>query len=167
MSRLYIKQQVFSWRDRFYVKDEDGQDRYYVEGEIFTLGKKLHVYDMAGNEVAFIQQEVWTLLPRFYVYVGGVQVAEIVKEFTLFRPQYRIDGPGWEVDGEFWGHDYTISEAGHPVVTIQKAWFTWGDSYELDVARKEDELRALATVLAIDCVMAQSAAAAAASSSSH
>ena len=34
--KLYIKQKVFSWGDKFTVKDEAGRDRYYVEGEIFT-----------------------------------------------------------------------------------------------------------------------------------
>ena len=41
--KLYIKQKVFSWGDKFTVKDATGRDRYYVEGEIFTFGKKLHV----------------------------------------------------------------------------------------------------------------------------
>ena len=46
--KLYIKQKVFSWGDKFTVKDSNGEDRYYVEGEIFSWGKKLHVYDMRG-----------------------------------------------------------------------------------------------------------------------
>lgn len=82
--KLYIKQKVFSWGDKFTVKDVNGEDRYFVEGEIFSWGKKLHVYDMCGNEVAFIQQKLFSFLPRYFVYVGDAQVAEIVKEFTFF-----------------------------------------------------------------------------------
>ena len=78
--KLYIKQKVFSWNDKFTVKDEYGKDRYTVEGEIFSFGKKLHVYDMAGNEVAFIQQKVFSFLPRYYVFVGDTQIAEIVRK---------------------------------------------------------------------------------------
>ena len=37
--KLYIKQKVFSWGDKFTVKDEAGRDRYYVEGEVFTFGR--------------------------------------------------------------------------------------------------------------------------------
>ena len=40
--KLYIKQKVFSWGDKFTVKDVNGEDRYFVEGEIFSWGKKLH-----------------------------------------------------------------------------------------------------------------------------
>lgn len=86
--KLYIKQKVFSWGDKFTVKDEAGRDRYYVEGEIFTFGRKLHVYDMSGREVAFIKQEVWSWMPRYYVFCGDRQVAEIKKEFTFLFPKY-------------------------------------------------------------------------------
>ena len=49
--KLYIKQKLWSWKDKFTVKDEYGEDRYTVEGEFFSLGRKLHVCDMAGREL--------------------------------------------------------------------------------------------------------------------
>ena len=153
--KLCIQQKVFSFRDRFYVTDEFGEERYYVEGEIFSLGKKLHVYDMQGREVAFIQQELLTFMPRFMVYVGEEQAAEIVKEFTFFRPSYRVDGPGWQVSGDFFAHEYEISDPVGPVVSISKEWFTWGDCYQLDISPSADQALALAVVLAIDCVLDQ------------
>lgn len=151
--KLYIKQKVFSWKDKFYVKDENGNDRYYIEGELFSLGKKLHIYDMNSNELAFIHQKVLSFLPRFFVFIGGIQVAEIVKEFTFFRNKYRIDGLGWDVDGDFMDHDYEITHMGRPIVSISKEWFTWGDSYMLDIADNVDPINALSVVLAIDCVI--------------
>lgn len=150
--KLYIKEKVFSWGDKFTVKDEYGHDRYIVEGEVFTWGKKLHVYDMMGREVAFIKQEVWSWLPRYYVFCGDRQVAEIKKEFTFFYPRYTIEGLGWEIDGSFLAHDYQITKSGRVIVTISKEWMTWGDSYELDIANPADEIVALAVVLTIDCV---------------
>ncbi len=150
--KLYIKEKVFSWGDKFTVKDQAGCDKYVVEGEVFSWGKKLHVYDMYGTEVAFIKQEVWSFLPRYYVFCGDRQVAEIKKEFTFFFPRYTIDGLGWEIDGEFMAHDYTITQNGRTIVTIAKEWMTWGDSYELDIANPADEIVALTVVLTIDCV---------------
>ena len=157
--KLYMKQKVFSWGDKFTVKDVYGQDKYYVEGEIFSWGKKLHVYDRNDREVAFIKQEVWSFLPRYYVYVGDREVAQIVKEFTFLFPRYRIDGLGWEIDGSFWEHDYEITQYGKPIVSIHKEWMTWGDCYELDISDQADEIIALAVVLTIDCVKAAQAAA--------
>ena len=158
--RLYIKEKVFSWGDKFTVKDASGADKYIVEGEVFSWGKKLHVYDMMGREVAFIKQEVWSWMPTYYVFCNGLQVAEIKKEFTFFFPKYSIEGLGWEIDGRFMAHDYEITKAGCTIVTISKEWMTWGDSYELDITDPADELVALAVVLTIDCVMEAQAAAA-------
>lgn len=159
--KLYIKQKVFSWGDKFTVKDAAGQDRYYVEGEVFTFGRKLRVYDMAGNERAFIKQEVWSWMPRYYVFCGGQQVAEIKKEFTFLFPKYTVEGLGWEIEGSFMAHDYQIRKNGNPIVSISKEWMTWGDSYQLDIADPRDEMLALAVVLTIDCVMAAQSSAAA------
>lgn len=151
--KLYIQQKVFSWNDKFFVKDENGNDRYYIEGEFLSWGKKLHVYDMSNREVAFVKQEVFTFMPRFHVLVNDVEVAEIVKEFTFLFPRYRIDGLGWEIDGDFFDHDYEITKNGEIIVSLSKEWFTWGDCYELNVSENADEVIALAVVLAIDCVI--------------
>ena len=150
--KLYIKEKVFSWGDKFTVKDEYGNDKYFVQGEVFSWGKKLHVYDMTGNEVAFIKQEVWSFLPRFYVFCNNVQVAEIKKEFSFIFPKYSVAGLGWEIEGRFMAHDYEIKKGSRTIVSISKEWMTWGDSYELDIANPEDEIVALAVVLTIDCV---------------
>jgi len=163
--KLYIKEKVFSWGDKFTVKDEYGNDKYFVQGEVFSWGKKLHVYDMTGNEVAFIKQEVWSFLPRFYVFCNNVQVAEIKKEFSFIFPKYSVAGLGWEIEGRFMAHDYEIKKGSRTIVSISKEWMTWGDSYELDIANPEDEIVSLAVVLTIDCVTEASAGASAAVSS--
>jgi len=157
--RLCIKQKVFSWTDKFTVKDEQGQDKYYVEGEFLSWGKKLHVYDMNGSEVAFIKQKVWSFLPRYFVFINDTQIAEIIKELSFLRPRYSIEGLGWEIEGSFWAHDYRITQNDLPIVAINKEWFTWGDCYTLDIADPNDEIIAMSVVLTIDCVMAAQAAA--------
>ena len=154
--KLYIQQKVFSWKDKFYVKDEYGNDRYYVEGELFSWGKKLHVYDMSGNEAAYIEQQLLTLLPRYNVYVNGLEMAEVVKEFSFLFPRYTVRGQGWtwNTEGSFMAHDYQVTCGEMPIVEIHKEWMTWGDCYELNIAHPVDELLALAVVLTIDCVIA-------------
>ena len=162
--KLYIKQKVFSWADHFSVRNEHEEDRYTVEGEVFSLGKKLHVKDMIGNEVAFIKEKVWSWLPRYEVYVRGELVGTIVKEFTFLKQRFHIEGSDWQMEGDFWGHDYKVTQNGRTIISIRKAWFTWGDSYELEIGEGVDELKALAMVLAIDCAAASAAAAAASTS---
>ena len=153
--KLVIEQRIFSWKDRFTVRDEGGDDRYYVEGELFSWGKKLHVCDTRGREVAYIEQEVLRFRPRYKVYAEGVLIGEVVKEFSFFLPRYTVEGAGWEVEGDFFAHDYTAYHQDRPVVHVAKEWFTWGDCYALHISDPADEIRALALVLAIDCAMEQ------------
>ena len=153
--KLFIKQKVFSWGDKFFVKDETEQDKYYVEGEVFSLGKKLHIKDMNGTEVAFIHQKVLSFMPRYFVFKNGEQVAEIVQKFRLFKPAYVVNGPGWFVEGNFSAHLYRVFKDEEPVINIEKIWFTWGDSYVLDIEESVDEVLALSVVLAIDAAVQQ------------
>ena len=150
--KLYIKEKLFTWGDKFTVKDEAGNDKYIVEGEIFSFGKKLHVYDTAGTEVAFIKQELFRFLPAYSVFCGDLQIAEIKKEFSFLFPRYSIKGLGWEIEGHFMAHEYRITKGSRPIVRISKEWMTWGDSYELDISDPADEIIALAVVLTIDCI---------------
>ncbi|MBQ7541168.1 MAG: LURP-one-related family protein [Clostridia bacterium] len=165
--KLYLKQKFFSWKDRAWVKDETGADRYYIEGKVFSIGKKLWIMTPSGEQIAFVRQKIPSFLPRFIVEIGGQEVAQITKKFTLFKPTYVIEGLGWEVQGDFFAHDYTVSEGMRTIIAIHKHWMSWGDSFELDIADGTDEVMALAVVLAIDAVMdAQQAASVSASSSS-
>ena len=153
--KLYIKQRVFSWRDRFTVKDESGNDRYSAVGEFISWGKKLHILDANGNEVAFIRQKVFSFMPRFFVEIGGRQICEIIKEFTFFKQSYRIAGLPWHLDGDIFAHEYTLGDnSGRQVMRMAKKWFTWGDSYELDIPDAQNELMCLCVALAVDCAMA-------------
>lgn len=151
--KLYIKQNIFSWRDRFAVYDDHGNDRFYVEGELFSLGKKLHVYDRSGAEVAYIKQELLNWLPKFTLYRNDGTTAQIRREFSFFHPRYAIDGPGWEATGGFWEHDYEITQGSRVIASIHKEWMSWGDSYEIDILDSVDPILALGIVLTIDFCM--------------
>lgn len=153
---LYVKQKVFSWGDKFTIYDENGNDMYYVEGEVFTLGKKLHVYDLAGNEVCFIHQKVFSFLPKYYINRNGIDIAQVIKQFTFLHQSYYTDGFDWTVEGDFFAHDYQIEDSGNIVARISKQWFTWGDAYEISIEHGYDDINVLAVVLVIDACLAAS-----------
>ncbi|MBR2283982.1 MAG: LURP-one-related family protein [Ruminococcus sp.] len=155
--KLFIRQKVFSWRSRFSVRDESGNDVYSAWGEIMTIGRKLHVEDSFGEEKLLIHQKVLTILPRYRIYCGGRFAAEIQRKLSLFRAKYDISGPqcpGWSVTGSVTNHNYSIMSDSGTVATVSKAWLSWGDSYEIDYTDPDDELLVLAAVLAIDCMNA-------------
>ncbi|MBQ7372404.1 MAG: LURP-one-related family protein [Blautia sp.] len=161
MKKLFMKQNIFSNLDKFTVKNEEEADRYQVHGDNLQIGgKKLHIEDMSGREMAMVQQKLLALMPKFFVFQNGEKVAEIKKKMALFKAKYIVEGPGWEVKGSILDHDYTITDGGREIIRLHKAWFSWGDSYEIDISDGTDEALALAVVLAIDCVQAAQAEAA-------
>ena len=149
--QLQIKQRVFAWGDTYDVYDQNGQPKYYVKAEIFTFGHQIHVYEKkSGREVGSIHQKLLTLLPQFEIVIGGQTVGTIWKEFSFFIPKYQVDFLDWQVDGDFFGWDYTACQNGTEVLTVSKELLTWGDTYVLDYANPADEIPGLLLVLAID-----------------
>lgn len=151
--KLYLKQKVFSWVDRFTVYDEQGREKYYVEGQLISFGKKLHVLSPSGDELAFISQKFPSFLPRYRVFVGEKEVAEIACRMSFLKQRYTVS-TGWEITGDFFAHEYTVTDGALPIATVSKAWFTWGDAYSIDIAPYASELEMLAVVLAIDATIA-------------
>lgn len=154
--KLFIKQKVFSWGDKFAVKNEMGDDIFFVQGEVFSIGKKLHVFDTVDNELAFIKQKVISFLPRYIITVRGNEVAEVVKKISILKQKYTVAGLNWEIVGDFLAHEYSMFDAnGNEVVNVTKQWLAWGDTYEIDIADSVDPVTALSVLLVIDACMAQ------------
>ena len=151
--KLYLKQKFFSWNDKFTVYDENGNDKYYVEGEFFSFGKKLHVYDLSGKEIAFIHQEVFSFMPKYYINIGGRDVADVKKHFTFFKHEYSVNGFGWSVEGDFFDHEYTITDKNRMVASVYREWFTLGDAYVIDISDGVKDEAALAVALVVDAVI--------------
>ena len=102
-----------------------------------------------------INQKLFSFLPKYYISKNGSQTAEVVKHFTFFKQEYSVIGPEWSVTGDFFSHEYFIYGGDHTVASITKEWFTWGDTYVVDVASGEDEITALAVAIVIDAIQEQ------------
>ena len=155
--KLYIKQKVFSWRDRFTIKDEHGTDVYTAVGEFFTLGKHLNVYQGTNTDcrpVGQINQRLMSFTTRFGITVRDNYIADMVRKITFLTNDYRLEGLPWRIDGDVFAHDYTLlDERSNVIMALSRAWFTWGDSYELDIADGYDPLTCLCIALAVDCCL--------------
>ena len=152
MKQLYIKQRVFSFKDKFAVKDENENDVYFVEGSFLQIPKSFSIKNVAGNEIALITKKVFSFLPKFFVEVNGKEEVTIKKEFSFFKPRYTIDAVDIEVNGNWWDMDFQVIQFGNVVGKVNKKWFTWGDSYSVQILDDEMEELIIALVIAIDCV---------------
>jgi len=162
MKQLYIKQKVFSLSGKFTVKDQQEKDVYYVEGSFMKVPKTFSIINTKKEEVALITKKVFSFLPKFFVEVNGQEVLTIKKEFSFFKARYTIDAAGIEVHGNWWDMDFQVLKHGEVVGKVSKEWFTWGDSYKVQVLNEEMESIIIALVIAIDCVKADEAASSAA-----
>lgn len=152
--RYLMKQKVFSFGDKFAIRNENGEEVYFVDGQAFSLGKKLSFEDAQGNELLFIRQKILAFGPTYELYRGEEHVATVKKElFTFFNCTFDIhtdDGGDLEASGDFSDHEYTVTRNGEPVASISKQWFTWADTYGVEIADAADPVLILASTVVID-----------------
>ena len=154
--RYVMKQKLFSWGDDFTIKNEAGQDVFFVDGKAFSFGDKLSFQDMQRNELAFIRQKVLSWGPTYEVYRDGNLAAVVKKElFTFFRCRFTIDVPGpndYEAQGDFLDMEYSFNRGSQMVAQVSKKWFSWSDTYGVDIADGQDDVLLLASTVVIDMV---------------
>jgi uncharacterized protein YxjI len=154
--RYVMRQKLFSWGDDFTIKDDAGNDVFFVDGKAFSIGDKLSFQDMQGSELAFIRQRLLAWGPTYEVYRGGTLAATVKKQlFTFFTCRFTVDVPGpddLEAAGDFLDHEYEFRRGGRAVATVSKRWFSWTDTYGVDIADREDDVLILAATVVIDMV---------------
>ena len=153
--RYQMKQKLWAMGNDFTIKDAQGQDVFFVDGKAFAIGDKLSFQDMQGNELAYIAQKMLSLKKRYEIYRQGALFAEVVKEWTFFKDKYTVDIPGpndYEVQGNFWDHEYAFVRQGREVAHVSKQYFTFRDTYGIDIIDGEDDIAILATAVVIDLV---------------
>ncbi|MDY0410096.1 LURP-one-related/scramblase family protein [Virgibacillus soli] len=163
MRELFIKQKVFSLKEKFTVKDAEQNDVYYVEGSFMKIPKSFTIMNAAREEIGLVTKKVFSFLPKFSVEVDGHEVITIKKELSFLKARYSIEAAGIDVRGNWWDMDFQIFQRGEVIGEVSKKWFTWGDSYKVQIMKEEMEKTLIALVVAIDCVKADQAATSSAS----
>ena len=148
--KLYMTRAIFSLRGRFTIQDAAGNDRYHVEGKVLSIGRHLGVYcAQTGKRVAYIRQVLPTLMPRFAIEIDGEHICYVAQKFQFLRNDYTIYGLPLELSGDFTAHEYEMLYKGQPVMRMSRKWFTFGDSYELHIAKEKKELVCVCIALAV------------------
>jgi uncharacterized protein YxjI len=94
--------------------------------------------------------------PTYEITRNGESAAVVKKHlFTLMRCKFTVDVPGPgdpEAQGNFLDMEYTFTRAGQLVAEVSKRWFTFADTYGVDVQDGEDDVLILASTVLIDKV---------------
>ena len=154
--RYVMRQKLLSLADNFTIKNEQEQDAFLVKGKLFSFGDKLSFQDLAGNELVFIDQRLLNWSPTYELWKQGELLAVVKRElFSFIHHRFTVDVPGpndLEAEGDFLDHEYMITRGGSVVATVSKRWFSWADTYGIEVADGEDDVLVLATAVVVDMV---------------
>ena len=159
MTKLYIKQKVFSLTEHFDVFDANENTRFRVDGSFFKIPKQFRILDATGNEVAIVKKEMFHFLPHFSVLVHGTQVATIAREMSFFGQHYSIDAGDLKIKGDWWNLNFSVSRGSEEIAQIRQKMFSWGNSYEVDIQDENAQILIIALVIAINTVKADEQAA--------
>jgi uncharacterized protein YxjI len=152
--RFLMRQKWLSLGDDFYIQDEAGRDVFRVDGKAFCFGDQLSFQDLAGNELAFIKQRLLSWGPTYEIYRSGQLQAVVTRElFSFFTCKFAADVAGPDdlaAEGDFLDQEYVFNRGSCQVAAVSKQWFSWTDTYGVDIAEGEDDLLILAATVVID-----------------
>jgi uncharacterized protein YxjI len=84
----------------------------------------------------------------------GTEIASLrAKAFSMIKDKMTLEvasGDPWTLEGSFLEKNYSVAQAGKPIVQITQKWATIRDSCTLDVADGTDVGLALAILWAVD-----------------
>jgi uncharacterized protein YxjI len=109
---------------------------------------------MQQHELAFIKQKLLNWGPTYEIWHDGQLEAVVKKElFTFFHCVFHVDEPGHDsltAEGNFSDHEYVFTRSGKQVAAVSKQWFTFADTYGVEVDASEDPVLILASTVVID-----------------
>ncbi|MFN6971870.1 MAG: LURP-one-related/scramblase family protein [Rheinheimera sp.] len=151
--KYVIKQKIFSLTDSFEIQDQSGQVVITAKGKFFSISSSQTLFDQRGNELLKIKRKYLTLLPACKLLCADGTEWLVRKRFWPFwTSRFSISGPIGELEilGNLWQHEYEIRKDGKPLAAVSKAWFSWSDTYGVDIFEPAYTTQLLAAVIVID-----------------
>ncbi|KAN0026504.1 hypothetical protein ACTFIV_007491 [Dictyostelium citrinum] len=158
MTKLYIKQKVFSIGEKYNVYDEFKNKKFYCEGSIFSWGSKIKMFNKDTNELMFVirQKVKFSLYKKYKIFDGHNNLLAIVKQKSLFRPKLEIvlnENEQYTCKGDLFSYNFQILDNGLLIGSVSKKILSWGDTYMLDISDNFEPSFFVAIVITIDdCV---------------
>lgn len=147
--KLYVNEKLFSFHNRFYVKDENDKDVYEISSKMISLGDKTTINDIEGNKIAYIEQELLHLTPHYNVYINDILEFQIIKKFQLFKNDYTLSN-GYRVEGKFMMLDFKVFDDNNiQIGSIKRKFISIGDKYEIEINDTSKKEIVLAIIVAI------------------
>lgn len=148
--KLYIKQRVFTYKDKFDIRNSSNHVEYTAKGKIFALSKRFNISNSKGKKVAVIKKRIFSIFPQYKIEIIGDRTYRLKRKFTFFKQKYTVKPIDWELKGDFINRNYEVLNKKETIMSFRKHWFKWGDSYELDIPNHNNALLSLCLAIAVD-----------------
>lgn len=151
--KFRIEQKILSLTDSFDIDDEHGQLVYQVKGKFFSISSSQTIYDKSDRAVLQIKRKYLTLLPACRLIQSDGEEWLVRKKFWPFwRAAFLVQTPRGElqIDGNLWQREYRITQGETLLARISKAWFSWSDSYGVEIYASQWVVPLLGAVIVID-----------------
>lgn len=149
--KLHIKAKLISIHSKMKVMDEADNVVYTVASKALSITDKTYIKNAEGQEVAYIHSKVLTVHNTHFVEMAdGLKFSVSEELFHITKDVLRLEELGWELRGDFFGHNYEIyDENGALLAQCHKKWVTLHDIYCIDIMddSKADLLVAVFVVL--------------------
>ena len=154
MKKYYLKQKVFSIRDRYKVFDEEQILAYYCEAKFFSFSHQMDFFKAKDNAHIFtIKRQLFSFLPKYRLLgADGRETAVIQKKFALMKHSFDINTEmgSLKMEGNMWGYDFQVKSDAGLLLEVHKKWLSWGDTYEITIHDESKTDLLIALVLMID-----------------
>lgn len=148
---LYVEQKYLSGADAFDIVDEYRKPVWRGVGCLSARNGRLDILTSDSVPAAVIERRSGLLSTKFDITISGA-LFETVRKSSGASVSYELTRSAWNLSGDFLKRSFRITTRhGGVVMTHEKKWFSWGDAYVMDFARREDELMCLCIALAVDC----------------
>jgi len=133
--RFYIRQKVFTLKDKFDITDEQQNLKYQVKGHFMSISNKMELLDTSGATLLRSNRKVLTIMPKYFIFDKQNQEVATIKRLLALRPRFDLLVMNRElaVEGSFFAHSFGIYEKGLEVASIKKKIISWGDTYEIEI----------------------------------
>ena len=154
-NRYKIRQNLISIGDDFWIENAEGKKTFKVDGKVLRIRKTLVFEDAQGKKLAQIQQRLLAIRDTMAVDdAEGNEIAKIQKALiSPFVDRWSVKvktGEDLSVTGSILDHEYTIKQGRTVVATVSKKWFSFTDTYGVQVEAGQNDVLILAVAVAID-----------------
>jgi uncharacterized protein YxjI len=154
-TRYKIRQNLISIGDDFWIENEQGQGVYKVDGKVLRIRKTLLFEDTHGKKLAQIQQRLLAIRDTMAIEdANGDQIATVKKALIApLRDRWSVNvnnGPDLDVQGNIFDHEYQITQGRKQIAQVSKQWFTFTDTYGVEIVPGQNDILILAVAIAID-----------------